>query len=130
LARISFFDSSGNPLLTELPNASGQTSNSNFLTLPGYSPKAIIVSIVLGVCLTGGVAGMGFRTFGGKKGELMPLVGNDSWAIAAACHKKNGESIAYRRVGWGMLSIYEDGTGHCGFSADEVGTLEVGNRYA
>jgi hypothetical protein len=72
------------------------TPSNSILTLLGYSPKALMVAIVLG-----GVAILittGMRRF--KSG--MPIVRSSSWSIAAACYYPHGDDdAAYKRVMWG-----------------------------
>ena len=66
--------------------------------------------------------------------ELMPRSQGDSGIIAAACHPLEEEGdISMCRIKWGVVrpaGPEEDHPGHCAFSKNEVGSLEVGKYYA
>lgn len=55
--------------------------DSSFSTC-GYSPVALFVTILVGICLVLGLLGIGFRKFDAE----MPLVSSNSRAISVACH--------------------------------------------
>jgi hypothetical protein len=98
------------------------------LTLPGYSPKAIIASIVLGAVMLLTLIGMGLRKFDAE----MPTIGNDSWAISAACHSlKESQGISGRPLIWGVVGADGDtGLDHCSFTSENAKPPVVGQMYA
>ena len=67
------------------------------------------------------------------KGEGIPLMGNNSLAIAAACQTPKGdEDAARRRVMWGAVGddgLGREGVGHCCFTRWGVERLRAGVRY-
>ena len=67
-----------------------------------------------------------------KYGYEMPLVGNDSWAISAACHATGADDMTGKgRLTWGVLGPQsEDGVRHCCFTDLEVVPPIVGDKYA
>ncbi|KAG4430190.1 hypothetical protein IFR05_014332 [Cadophora sp. M221] len=127
LARISFFDSFGQPANIVLSNFQG-LADTNILTLPGYSPKALVAAIVVGVVMLAALIGTGLR----KYDAAMPLVGNDSWAISAACHwLKDSDGAAKLGLRWGAIErTTGDEVGHCYFSSSEVERPSLGESYA
>jgi len=87
--------------------------------------------------IVGGVAVIfllanGFRRYDGG----IPLVGNCSAAISAACHPARGDSEPWEKsLMWGAVSEGESGgeghtVGHCCFSNSNVHTPVEGNYYA
>ena len=98
----------------------------------GYSPIAMIITIVLGVLLVLVTITLGQRKYNGS----IPLVGSCSLAISAACHRPAWDTdAAVRSVLWGAIPraealIEEDGVGHCAFSSGEVEPLKEGQEYA
>lgn len=63
----------------------------------GYSMQPMILDIVLGSCMLFGLVGIGFRKLHGK----MPLVGSNSMAISAACHRPDEDTdAAVKPVMW------------------------------
>jgi hypothetical protein len=81
----------------------------------GYSPLAIILTLISGVLMLAAIAGFGSI----RLRSNMPVVANCSAAIAAACqvpvaeHEKGASGL---KVQWGVTSYDEDGVGHCSFS--------------
>jgi hypothetical protein len=100
----------------------------DFKTL-GYSPLAIISVIVLGGLMVISIVAFGYIPY--KPG--MPLAGSCSMAISAACHPiervDGGDSIAEKKLQWGVVSTGIDGIGHCAFSAEDVGATVEGRLY-
>jgi hypothetical protein len=94
----------------------------------GYSPLAIIFTLISGVLMLVAVAGFGSI----RLRSNMPVVANSSSAIAAACqmpvaeHEKGASGL---KVQWGVTSYDEDGVGHCSFSALPVEPLEDHRMY-
>jgi len=127
IARMSFYDAFGQPALIVLSDFQG-LAESNLLTLPGYNPKALVAAIVLGVVMIVALVGTGLRKFD----PSMPLIGNDSWAISAACHgPEDSEGAANKRLAWGVVGRPgDDGVNHCAFSSTEVEPPVVGQYYA
>jgi hypothetical protein len=124
LIAIDFYDASGNPGVRPTPGAMAY----DYKTL-GYSPPAIISVLVLGVLMVVSIVAFGYLPY--KRG--MPLAGSCSMAISAACHPlervDNGESIAEKKLQWGVVSTGADGIGHCAFSAKDVGSVVEGKMY-
>lgn len=97
----------------------------------GYSPIAIITVFVMGGLMIIAIVAFGYVRYNGG----MTLAGNCSMAISAACHldkgiDRDGEVTAMEKLQWGVVSVSEDGVGHCSFSAKEVGTPIKGEVYA
>jgi hypothetical protein len=121
LVAIDFYDWNGAP--AESNYAYGYT------TL-GYSPPAIISVIVMGAVMIISIIVFGYVPY--KRG--MTLAGSSSMAISAACHSKerseDGDSIAEKKLQWGVASTGVDGIGHCAFSAKEVTIPVKGELYS
>jgi hypothetical protein len=132
LVAIDFYDWNGAPprrnIGTPAHPVYSPTPEYGFTTL-GYSPPAIISVIVLGVVMVMSIIAFGFVPY--RRG--MTLAGSSSMAISAACHpnKRNedGESIARKKLQWGVVSTGVDGIGHCAFSAKEVTAPVKGELY-
>lgn len=95
----------------------------------GYSPPAILASIVVASILLIGIISMGFV----KLPSSMPVAASCSAAIAAACHAPIDEiedNNAEKAVMWGDAGEDEKGIGHCGFLIKEVRCPENGKLYA
>lgn len=93
----------------------------------GYSPLAILISLLFGSGMVLAMIANGTRKL---KGGV--LVGNNSLAISAACHRSTNDTGAeLRRVKWGALHHQlDDGTpGHCCFTSEEVEPPRVGDLY-
>ena len=98
----------------------------------GYSPIAIIFTIVLGfIVVLVGIAN-GFRKVKGG----MPFAGSCSAVISAACHPPKADvKASSKSVKWGVVverNPNDPGNrvGHCSFTSFEVETPIVGRRYA
>ncbi|KAF3037237.1 hypothetical protein E8E12_005872 [Didymella heteroderae] len=105
------------------------TVNPTYLMTCGYSPPAILASIIVASLLLIWIVGMGFI----KLPSSMPVAASCSAAIAAACHApmdEIDESTAEKMVMWGDMGEDEKGIGHCGFSKQEVAQPENGKLYA
>ena len=98
------------------PGASGP---SDIITC-GWSPPAVLCTLLVTVLMTLVVVGFGF----GKLPTAMPSVGSCSAAIAAACHPptaESGENIWEKEVQWGVtLEPRGEKPGHCSFSSSAV----------
>jgi hypothetical protein len=97
----------------------------------GFSPIAIISVIILGSLMTIAIVAFGYVPY--NRG--MTLAGNCSMAISAACHldksvDTDGATAAIKKLQWGVVSVSEDGVGHCSFSTKEVETPVKGEVYA
>lgn len=105
------------------------TTTPRYLMTCGYSPPAILASIVVASLLLFWIVGMGFI----KLPSSMPVAASCSAAIAAACHvpvDEIDENSAGKEVMWGDMEEDEKGIGHCGFSMREVAQPEDGKLYA
>lgn len=122
LVRVAFFDKNGQPYQNW-----SDTSNGNIVSLPGYSPEAILAAIVVGGAMLLALFLLSFRKFG----SAMPLVGNNSWAISTACHRPNDdEKAALKAVKWGAISHpVEERPGHCCLTSFKVETPVKGGMY-
>ncbi|KAI1370753.1 hypothetical protein F4677DRAFT_437391 [Hypoxylon crocopeplum] len=85
----------------------------SFSTL-GYSPYAIIVTLIIGSVNIGFLLLIGCRKYDGT----MRMVSTNSMAISAACHCPVGDrEFGYQLpIQWGVVEIGEDGIGHCAFT--------------
>ena len=98
----------------------------------GYSPIAMIITIVLGVLLVIATIALGQRKYDGS----IPLAGSCSLVISAACHPPEWDTdAALKPVLWGVIPSSELGVGgnevgHCAFTSGEVEPLEEGKEYA
>lgn len=119
----------------------------------GYSPLAIICAMILGVALLLGVGLLGLRRFKSR----MPLAGQCSAAISAACHPLSStDDHALKPVQWGEVEMprafswhnelgdspsyrsecgelgrpTETGFFHCAFSSGEVSEPSAERFYA
>jgi hypothetical protein len=98
----------------------------------GFSPIAMIITVVLGVLLIIATLAVGQRSYNGT----IPLVSSCSLAISAACQRPEWDAdAAVKPVLWGAmpggaLVGQRDGVGHCAFSSGEVEPLVEGREYA
>jgi len=97
----------------------------------GYSPIAMITVLILGTFMTAAIVGFGYVPYSGG----MPLAGNCSLAISAACHldkrvDEDGPTAAAEKLQWGVVGVGEHGVGHCSFSTKTVGVPVRGEVYA
>jgi hypothetical protein len=112
-----------------LPTSSNSqyTSISNTFTVLGYSPKAILTSIIITVVMLAILIWNQFRRYP----SAMPLAVNCSFAISAACHQPDDDpDAAYKRVMWSAISHPKgDLPGHCCFTSHDVEPPIVGEHY-
>lgn len=73
------------------------------ITIPAYSPMAIILTIVIVAVTFLGIVGLG-RV---RLGDGLPATKNSSLVISAACHPLEGTSNM-DAVKWGVVPIAED----------------------
>lgn len=110
---------------TEILDTMGEPEPVSYMQL-AYSPLAWLVAALFGTMMVVGMVLNGFR-------KLKPcvLVGNNSLAIAAACHNVEGdEGAELRKVGWGAVTHEQDGKpGHCTFTSREVERPYEGGMY-
>ena len=94
----------------------------------GYSPLAIILTLIAGGLMVMVIAGFGMI----RLKSDMPVVANCSAAIAAACHmpvEDFEKGLSCEKLQWGVTGYDKDGIGHCSFSALPVDSLEEGRCY-
>jgi hypothetical protein len=122
LVRIRHYNAQGQP--APISSLSG---DDGVFTLPGYSPKAIIAVIVLGIVMLLVLLRSGFRRFK----SAMPLLLNNSWIISAACHAPaQDEDAAYKALMWGAVGHADgDVPGHCCFTSQSVDAPVEGGVY-
>ncbi|KAK0726745.1 hypothetical protein B0T26DRAFT_671509 [Lasiosphaeria miniovina] len=120
----------------ESPNDVYNDDNGWYLITCGYSPMAIILVLALCCFLVAAVVVAGFC----RLPSAITVVGSCSFAIAAACHSP-GEQLqpqpdsALAPLQWGVIILPDfesskgQSSGHCSFSAEEVGEPEEGCRY-
>ena len=94
----------------------------------GWSPRAILASIIVGGALIISLFAMGFRSLPGR----MPIATSCSAAISGACHRDESESpnCAFLPLKYGVLP--REGPGgklRVGFSSNTVAPLEDGETY-
>lgn len=122
LARVQTYDADGSPY----QRRPGETVDPMF-SAPGYSPKSLVASIALGGSMLIVLTGLGFRRYRG-----IPVVGNNSLEISAACHPPADENDpAHSKVMWGAVA-HENGTtpGHCCLTSKPVTPPIPKNLYA
>lgn len=94
----------------------------------GFSPLAIIVlAVILGLMFIAVLVSGAIRLK-----TTMPVAGNCSAAIAAACHvseQEETQDISVLKLQWGVTGYRDDGIGHCAFSKLEVTAPEEGLLY-
>lgn len=95
------------------------------LTTCGYSSIALIFTIIVGSVTFLAVLVAGFW---GRLKPGIPLGGDCSAVISAACHLKREENtdIWLEEVQWGAV----EGSEHCGFGAQDVRFPITGKVYA
>lgn len=110
---------------TEILDTYGQTEENSYMEI-GYSPLAILLALLFGLGMVVAMILNGLR-----KLTSGVLVGNNSLAIAAACHRPKGDEDAYlKRVQWGAVRHEQDGLpGHCCFTSEEVEPPKLGELY-
>jgi hypothetical protein len=109
---------------TEVLDTYGAPEEISYMDI-GYSPIAILTSLLFGTAMVVVMVLNGFR-------KLNPcvLVGNNSLAIAAACQAEKETGGHLSKVKWGAVRHEKDGKpGHCCFSSGEVDEPRVGENY-
>ena len=96
----------------------------------GYSPIAMLAVIILAAIMVVALIGFGYIPYKSK----MPLAASCSLAISAACHPQEqsgpeGGALSEQKLQWGVVSVDQEGIGHCAFSSKEVGPLVKGVMY-
>jgi hypothetical protein len=125
LIAIEYYDEHGKP------NFSGnkRVGRQYGYTTLGYSLLPIVFVIVLGAVMVTSIMAIGFIPY--KRG--MTLAGSSSMAISAACHpnerSEDGESIAEKKLQWGVVNTGVDRIGRCAFSGKEVTAPVKGELY-
>jgi len=109
---------------TEVLSTEGEPEPVSYMAV-GYSPLAILFSLLFGSAMVLGMIVNGARKL---KGGI--LVGNNSLAIAAACQRPEKDCDAYLKpVMWGALKGEEGKEQHCCFTSMEVEPPKVGELY-
>jgi hypothetical protein len=111
---------------TEIIDTFGNPEPISYMEV-GYSPLAILLALLFGSCM---VLAMIFNGARRLKGGV--LVGNNSLAISAACHRSVDDVGAeLKRVKFGALhhQLGNGAPGHCCFSSEEVKPPRVGELY-
>ena len=102
------------------------------LNLCGYSPRAILAVVIMGVVMVCIAVGAGLQRY--RSG--MPVAGSCSAAISALCHlprSEDGDEAARMPVQWGVTGPDANSNGffmHCAFSSGEVQEPQRGVLYA
>ncbi len=93
----------------------------------GYSPLAILLVIVLGVCM----AAFGIVT-GSRRLPVgsPPMASSCSASLSAVCHTGKDQKEALKVLKWGAVEMDENGMGHCAFSSGQVDELVEDVLYA
>lgn len=103
----------------------GEVSDPAAISTCGYSPFAIVITMVIGTCLALFVAVLGRRRY--KPG--IPLAGSCSAAISAACHGRSDIDTT-APLQWGVTSDEGVEIGHCAFWDRSVSLPRDGAIYA
>jgi len=103
---------------------------SGYLGAIGYSPIAILIAIIVFIIVVLALIINSFR----KLNPAMPLMGNCSAVISAACHPDPSEAnefIPFKAVKWGVTSRPQPGgkPGHCAFTTANVSSPIPGDLY-
>jgi hypothetical protein len=93
----------------------------------GFSPLAMMATLLVGVCILAGILALGFR----RLDCSMPLAGTCSAAISAACHESKPDA-SLKPLQWGALpgADVQSDIGHCCFSSCAVVEPTAGKKYA
>ncbi|KAF5001395.1 hypothetical protein FDECE_10958 [Fusarium decemcellulare] len=95
------------------------------ITTSGYSPIAIIFSILCGFSIIMVTVGLSLRRFK----TAIPQVGTCSAVVGAACHRPEGDDdAALKQVQWGVVSG-KDGDDYCCITSWEVKEPQAGKSY-
>jgi len=98
----------------------------------GFSPFPLFFCFILGSIAVLAYLISGFRRYDGG----IPLVGNSSAAISAACHRPATDLMAFTKsIMWGVTEKTAEaeirtGVGHCCLTSFEVTKPVEGNLYA
>ena len=106
-------------------NKNGTIKDSAAISTCGYSPIAIIITLLIGACLASFVAVLGLRRY--KPG--IQLAGSCSAAISAACHGRSDIDTT-APLQWGATAEGGPQVGHCAFSDRAVEVPREGALYA
>ena len=112
-------------------NPEGIFETANYMPALGFSPIAILASILVGSCVVLALVINSFR----KLNPAMPLMGNNSAIISAACHpdpsEPERELLPFKSIRWGATSEAPPGgfPGHCTFTARDVELPVRGQFY-
>lgn len=112
---------------TEVLNVEGTPEPLSYMNV-GYNPLAILLSLFFGIGLLLALIATGFR----RLAYGSALVGNNSLAIAAACHRtKDDFGAEKKKVQWGAVrhEDEEGNPGHCCFSSEAVELPKWGDKY-
>ena len=91
----------------------------------GFSPGAMILTMIVGTVIALGAVLIGFRRYPSE----MPLASTCSAAISAACHPPPDDvDAAVLSVQWGVVSTGDE-LGHCSFSSRLVSPPIPGQIY-
>lgn len=110
----------------------GELESSVAVATCGFSPAAIIATIVIGAVIVITTIALGQRRYNGS----IPLVSSCSLAISAACHRPEWDAdAAFKAVQWGVIPARgvvkeESDIGHCSFTSGPVEPLQDGKAYA
>ena len=100
------------------------------VTTCGYSPMAIIFTLVVASLLLISGIGLGFK----RLNSDMPVAASCSAAIASACHTLPSDTAdSTKPVQWGVVGVGWEGpdvVGHCCFSSEKVTAPVEGMMYA
>jgi hypothetical protein len=103
----------------------GNVKKLGALSTCGYSPMAIIITLLMGIFLAVFLITLGRRHY--KPG--IPIAGSCSAAIAAACHGRSDVDTTAPLM-WGVISEHGQQIGHCTFSDQTVEIPQEGALYA
>ncbi|KAI1377152.1 hypothetical protein F4677DRAFT_454255 [Hypoxylon crocopeplum] len=125
LARITAICADGSPEYCR----GGQADLANSFSTCGYSPIAIITTLIAGALIIIVIVVMGLRTYKCP----MSMVSTNSMAISAACHvlPEDRDDAYLLPVQWGVVEI-TNGVGKCTFTTaprDQIKLPEVTLRY-
>ncbi|KAJ9654101.1 hypothetical protein H2201_009048 [Coniosporium apollinis] len=100
------------------------------VNIVGYSPIAVIFCLLVGLILILALLWIGYRKFT----PGMPIAGNNSAAISAACHPPADDvDASIVPVMWGAIptpsAYWKDGSGHCSFTSFWVESPVQGCQY-
>ncbi|KAI2473651.1 hypothetical protein F4781DRAFT_440988 [Annulohypoxylon bovei var. microspora] len=107
----------------------GKADLANSFSTCGYSPIAIVATLIVAGVILVAITAMGFRKYDGT----MRMVSTNSMAISAACHVlpediKDGYLLP---VQWGVVEM-KNGVGKCAFTtapSDRIRMPETGLKY-